>query len=138
MLCGLHSLCLLFSFFRGVALRSALLFSHKQATKKSDTYFSSQHQRSRLIRGDKFITESTDSIGPSLSLSFSHTHTHTLSLSLFIFPSAHDAHAIASSSSARDEKRERGRVRVRENITLFLYSFFFSRRGSIKLEKGKG
>ena len=30
-------------------------------------------------------------------------------------------------------------MRVRENITLFLYeySFFFSRRGSIKLEKGK-
>jgi len=92
-----------FFFFSGVALSFR---SHKQATKKSDTYFSSQNQRSRLIRG--VINSRVDRFDwfLSLSLSLFLTHTHSQAFLSSSFP-LHTTHTPSRHHHQRATKREK-------------------------------
>ena len=127
-----------FFFFSGVALSFR---SHKQATKKSDTYFSSQHQRSRLIRG--VINSRVDRfdwfLSLSLSLFLTHTHSQAFLSSSFPLHTTHTPSRHHHQRATKREKEKRESESEREYYPFFVLLFLFEKRiNQIRERKGKG
>ena len=131
-----------FFFFSGVALSFR---SHTQATKKSDTYFSSPHQRSRLIRG--VINSRVDrfdwflSLSLSLSLFLTHTHSQAFLSSSFPLHTTHTPSRHHHQRATKREKEKRESESEREYYPFFVrvLLFLFEKRiNQIRERKGKG
>ena len=129
-----------FFFFSGVALSFR---SHKQATKKSDTYFSSQHQRSRLIRG--VINSRVDRfdwfLSLSLSLFLTHAHSQAFLSSSFPLHTTHTPSRHHHQRATKREKEKRESESEREYYPFFVrvLLFLFEKRiNQIRERKGKG
>ena len=140
MFCVVSILFAFFFLFFGGSLFS--FRSHKQATKKSDTYFSSQNQRSRLIRG--VINSRVDRfdwfLSLSLSLFLTHTHSQAFLSSSFPLhtthtPSRHHQRATKREKEKRESESEREYYPFFVRVLLFLFE---KRINQIRERKGKG